>query len=297
MNQSNLNKVQKNFKHTSVLLKETIEALNVTQGGRYIDATIGGGGHTREILDRGGTVLGIDQDRDAIDFLKGEFVSGSENLTLLHGNFSDIKELAKKNGFKKVEGIIFDLGLSSYQIDDSGRGFSIKKDELLDMRMDARTQVSALDIINSWNRDELYEIFTKFGEIRPARAITSAIERARRVKRIETTGELALLIEENVRKEGKIHPATKVFMALRIVVNNELTNLKKGLVESLEILEPKGVLAVISFHSLEDRIVKNVMRESGYLNSRKPILPEYEETRKNPRSRSAKLRILTKIKV
>lgn len=284
------------YKHTSVLLKETIEALNVTRGGRYIDATIGGGGHTREILKRGGIVLGIDQDQDAIDFLKGEFV-GEENLTLVHGNFSDIKELAEKNGFGKVEGIIFDLGLSSYQIDDSGRGFSIKKDELLDMRMDARTQMSALDIINSWNRDELYEIFTKFGEERNARTITSAIERARRVKRIETTGELAKLIEENVKKQGKIHPATKVFMALRIVVNNEITNLKKGLVEALELLEPKGVLAVISFHSLEDRIVKNVMRESGYLNSRKPVLPEYEETRKNSRSRSAKLRILTKIKV
>lgn len=291
MSQNSLKKVQKNFNHTSVLLKETIEALNVKKDARYIDATIGGGGHTREILNRGGIVLGIDQDQDAIDFLKGEFV-GEKNLTLVHGNFSDIKELAEKNGFGKVRGILFDLGLSSYQIDQSGRGFSIKKDELLDMRMDAGTEVSALDIVNSWNRDELYEVFTKFGEERNARTITDVIERTRRVKRIETTGELARLIEENVRRQGKIHPATKVFMALRIAVNNELTNLRKGLNESLELLEPGGALAVISFHSLEDRIVKNAMRESGHAHSKKPIIATHEETKRNPRSRSAKLRTL-----
>lgn len=282
---------QSNFSHTSVLLKETIEALNVKAGEKYIDATIGGGGHAAEIIKRGGIVLGIDQDADATDFLKEKFL-GEQRLVLAQGNFSDIKELAEKYGFGKVKGIIFDLGLSSYQIEQSGRGFSFSRDEKLDMRMDKNTALSALEIVNKWRRDELYALFTKYGEIRPARAISDNIERARRVKPIETTLELSDIISEVSSRQGKIHPATKVFMALRIAVNNELKNLKEGLNESLKLLEAGGVLAVISFHSLEDRIVKNIMRDSGYEFSKKPILAGSSEIRENPRSRSAKLRVL-----
>lgn len=296
MTQSNLSQMNQNdFSHISVLKNEAIEALKIKPGGKYIDATIGGGGHTKEIIERGGIVLGIDQDEDAISFVQKKFF-GEKNLTLALGNFSDIKGLAARFGFEKVDGILFDLGLSSYQIDQSGRGFSFKKDEILDMRMNKKSDLSALSIVNNWTKDELSTLFAKYGEDRNAVKIAEVIDAARKIKPIERTTELASLIEENVRREGKIHPATKVFMALRIAVNNELSNLKEALTDSVSLLSEKGILCVISFHSLEDRIVKNTMRESGYVFLKKPVVASDSEIYENPRSRSAKMRILEKIK-
>ena len=289
--------------HTSVLLHETIEWVNVQAEKRYIDATLGGGGHTAEILSRGGKVLGIDQDQDALEFAEKDLrlrikdLRIGQDLFLVKGNFKDIDRIGRDNGFKNLSGVIFDLGVSSHQFDQADRGFSFQKEGPLDMRMDTDLKVKAADLIHILTKGELYELFTKLGEERFARSIITSIIRARQVKKIETTTELADIINRAVpyRQKG-VSPATRVFQALRIAVNDELNNLIEALPKARDLLGDKGRVVVITFHSLEDRIVKHQFRdwaEQGFGNvlTKKPITPSEEEIENNKRSRSAKLRV------
>lgn len=285
--------------HTPVLLQKTIDYLDIKPGKSYIDATIGGGGHTLEILRRGGRVLGMDCDPEAV-----KYVGSRDNLVLVQGNFKDLKDIAHSNGFREVAGIIFDLGISSHQISTPERGFSFQADAPLDMRMDPNLTVTAADLINGLTKGELYELFTKLGEEERAGAIASAILGTRTIKQIRTTKALADLVVKvyggGRRIRGKIHPATRVFQALRIAVNDELNNLKVALPQAKDLLEKRGRLVVISFHSLEDRIVKNFFKEEALVGSlqiltKKPIRPDFEEIAQNPNSRSAKLRVGEKI--
>ena len=282
--------------HKPVLLKETIEGLRVKKNKKYIDATLGGGGHSGEILRRGGIVLGLDADQEAIEYIKNNFIRriGGSNfkLTLVRGNFRDIDKIARDTNFDKVAGIIFDLGVSSHQIDNPKRGFSFQNEGPLDMRMDQQLGVRALDLIKILTKGELYEIFTKFGEESRAWAISDAIVRARSIKPIVTTGELAKIV---FTRAGQ---SKKVFQALRIVVNDELNSIMQALPYALELLQENGRLCVISFHSLEDRIVKRKFIEfeekgMGKIITEKPIVPSIEELRVNKRARSAKLRIFS----
>lgn len=293
--------------HVPVLLKGAIEGLNVRQGGKYIDATIGGGGHSLEILKRGGKVLGIDVDPEAIRYveesIKYQVAGIKSNLTLVRGNFVHLKEISKDHGFTKVAGILFDLGVSSHQLETDYRGFSFNTEAALDMRMDPNLQVTAADLINGLNEGELYELFSKLGEEYHSRAIARAIVRARAIKPIKTCNELAGIVVKARGGRGRFdrtHPATRVFQALRIAVNDELNNLRKALPQALELLEKEGRLVILSFHSLEDRIVKNFFKEQqteGVLGilTKKPIRPRQEEIRINPRSRSTKMRIAEKL--
>lgn len=301
------------FSHTPVLLKEVIESLNVWEGKRYIDGTLGGGGYSFEILKRGGKVLGIDLDNDAIEWVRREFKVKSsplrqgfvgqakfkikeEDFVLIQGNFKDIEKIARSHNFFPVAGIVFDLGLSSYQIEGSGRGFSFMRDEPLDMRMSNESKLTAADIINSYSEQDLCEVFLK-GEEHFAREIASKIVERRKQKKFETTGELVELIVKNKHGSGATHPATKIFQALRMEVNNELDNLKIALPKAFELLESKGRLVVVSFHSLEDRIVKRLFRElmqEGYAIgiTRKPIKAQDVEINQNIRARSGKMRVI-----
>ena len=300
--------------HTPALLKEVIRGLNIRPNGKYIDATIGGGGHAAEIIKRGGKVLGIDQDQDSIEYIKANSQKqiAKSQLVLVRGNFSNIAKIARERDYERADGVLFDLGVSSYQIERSGRGFSFLRDEPLDMRMDPTTasgqaSLTAYEIVNKWSKDELYNIFSKFGEEKNARAISDGIVRARQVKPIETSRELAEIIAGIVRTGGRPfdrtqgkHPATRVFQALRIVVNSEIDNLKMGVEGAFEILDPGARLAVISFHSLEDRAVKLFfirLAQEGRVRiiNKKPIIASEEEIRANRRARSAKLRIIEKI--
>ncbi len=288
--------------HTSVLLQEVIEGLDIQLGKKYIDATLGAGGHTRVILDQGGLVLGIDQDQDSVAFVKENFKFEILNLKLklAQGNFAKIQEIAKENEFPDVAGVLFDLGVSSHQLDDSARGFSFSKDAPLDMRMDAGLAVTAKDLVNALNKGELAELFTKYGEEPFAKRIAEKIVEKRSEKPIETTIELAEIVR-SVYPKGihKIHPATKVFQALRIAVNDELVSLETALPQALSILEENGRIAVISFHSLEDRIVKHTFNrweeeKKGKNITKKPIEVTEDEKEANRRARSGKLRIFMK---
>lgn len=296
-------------------MAEVIDFLNVKPGKRYIDATVDCGGHTIEILKRGGLVLGLDRDEEAIENLKkrvkGQRSALSEvegpkvksldqRLTLVQGNFSKIGEIAKKYNFEDVDGILFDLGVSSRQLDNSSRGFSFLRSGPLDMRMDRDSNITAADLVNNFDKRRLYEIFKNYGQEKLSRPIADAIESARSLKPIETTGELTRIAETAYRKFGlksKIHPATKIFLALRIVVNSELLNLNEALPQTVEILKVGGRLAVISFHSLEDAQVKRFVKRENRLKvlTQKPIGPTDLEIIKNVRSRSAKLRVAEKI--
>lgn len=286
--------------HISVLLSETINALNVQAGQKYIDATLGGGGHTAEILKKGGKVMGIDADQDAIDYVTKELGLDKKGLVIAKGNFKDIDTLARKNGFEKVAGIIFDLGISSHHVDDAARGFSFMKEGPLDMRMDQDLGVRAADLVNVLHKGQLYDLFTRFGEERFAKVIANSIVNARREKPITTTTELSQIINRVVPRGAKeINPATRIFQALRIAVNDELTSIEEALPKAVDLLEANGRLAVISFHSLEDRIVKNAFltfaeKGIGNILTKKPIIPTEEEQERNKRSRSAKLRIFEK---
>ncbi|MFC1700765.1 16S rRNA (cytosine(1402)-N(4))-methyltransferase RsmH [Patescibacteria group bacterium] len=280
--------------HKPVLLKEVLEYLNPKPREKFIDCTIGLGGHSFEIIKRGGEVLGIDQDEESLRNLKS--VNG---LILKHGNFVDLKKLA---GDFSPDGILLDLGISSWQLEKSKRGISFQKTEPLDMRMNLNNSLTAREIVNDWAQEELERIFYEYGEERFSRRIARKIIEERKRKKIETTYELVGLIIRAYphRKIRRIHPATKVFQALRIAVNNELENLKKTLPQALEILKLNGRLVVISFHSLEDKIVKNFFRDEAKNNklkilTKKPIVPTIEEIKINHRSRSAKLRACIKI--
>ena len=305
--------------HESVLLREVVEALGVKKDGWYLDCTLGDGGHSLEILRLGGKVVAIDVDPQAID-RAGERLKGFGEYRLIQGNFRDLKDLileqteskdqSRLNRDQKFKGVIFDLGVSSLQLEDPVRGFSFQKMGPLDMRMDPSLGIQALDLVNNLSEKELYELFNKFGEEKHSRSLAEALVFARSVKPISTTTDLAALVEKTVRRrDQKIpasrrqanasrggHPATRVFQALRITVNDELNAFQEALEEVLDLVEKNGRILVISFHSLEDRIVKHKFRnwvdqDLGEIITKKPITPSLEEIGRNPRSRSAKLRI------
>lgn len=293
--------------HKTVLLQETVDLLNVKSGEKYIDATLGGGGHAGAILDRGGIVLGLDADQDAIDYVqeelrikKQELRFDKANLILAKGNFRDIDKIATQAGFEKVKGVVFDLGVSSHQIDTPVRGFSFQSTGPLDMRMDKDLSVKARDLVNSLTKSELVELFTKFGEEYRAPKIAEEIVRTRVNDPIVTTVDLVEIVKKAIPfQNSKINPATKVFQALRIAINDEVNNLRESLPKAWSLLDKNGRIAVISFHSLEDRIVKNMFKEwekegSGRIVTKKPVTPTLKELEANNRSRSAKLRVMEK---
>lgn len=305
--------------HIPVLAAEVIEGLQVRPGGSYIDGTLGGGGHTEAILAASapnGRVLGLDADTAAIERVRTRLAESiaANRLSIHHANFSAMAQIAQAQNFAPVDGILLDLGVSSFQFDTAERGFSLLHDGPLDMRMDPEATLTAAEIVNHWPQEELAAIFYEFGEERKSRRIARAIVNSRP---LTGTAELAETVSKAVggRRGARIHPATRVFQALRIAVNQELTHLTETLPQCLELLQPGGRLAVISFHSLEDRIVKRWMQDEsrtfipdpvhpmgGYEHTptlqvvtRKPIAPEPAELESNPRSRSAKLRIAEKI--
>ncbi len=305
------------FSHTPVLLSETIEGLNIKPNGIYVDGTAGGGGHSAAILERldEGRLISIDRDPDAICAVKHRFCN-NENSIIIKGNYSDMGSLLRERGICQVDGVLLDIGVSSHQLDTPERGFSFHEDAPLDMRM-SQSGATAANLVNTLSQKELSRIIFKYGEEKFADSISKGIVRAREDKPIETTFELAEIIRnsvpEKVRRAG--HPARKTFQALRIEVNHELDALFKGLQEAFELLSPGGRLAVITFHSLEDRIVKQTMakwcqgctcpkdfpvcvcgnKPRARLVMRKPIVANEQELSANPRSRSAKLRICEKI--
>lgn len=297
--------------HLPVLLRESLYYLDIKPGLWYVDATLGGGGHTKEILKAGGNVIGFDIDRDAIEenkkLLCGE-LNESEGMIkscrviLVNENFTKIDEVIEKLKLQnKIAGALFDLGVSSHQLETPKRGFSFLREGPLDMRMGQNLVVPANDLVNGLSKDELTILFSKYGEEKRAGQIAGAIIRARKLKTLSTTKELADIILKTMGRRGKIHPATKVFQALRIAVNDEINNLEQVLPKVFEILKPNGRLIVISFHSLEDRLVKNFIKsyeKFGYLESllKKPITASFSEIKVNPGARSAKLRAASKKK-
>ena len=285
--------------HKSVLLRETVKALRVEKGKWYLDATTGDGGHSLEILKLGGNVVGLDVDPEALSRTK-ERLGNLGKVLLVQGNFRDLKNLIQTQmdtESLKFAGAIFDLGVSSLQLESPQRGFSFGKFGPLDMRMDPTLAIKAWDLINNLSRKELYELFKTLGEEKYSWDLAGALERARQIKPFETTLDVAEVVERVVRgRREKVHPATKVFQALRIAVNDELDALKEGLEQVKDLIEKDGHIVVISFHSLEDRIVKFTFREwekmdLGQVLTKKPNLPSDFEIDQNPRARSAKLRI------
>lgn len=284
--------------HIAVLPKEVLENLISAECRVFVDATVGGAGHALGVLDRNRKLhfIGIDRDQEALDRAEKTLERYSDRVTLLRGNFRDLKEMLRGIGIPSIDGILFDLGISSYQL-AGGRGFSFKDDEELDMRMDTRDVLTAYEIVNSYRQDEIARILYEYGEEWQSRKIAKAIFDRRKKNRIRTARELADIILAVKKKGGKIHPATKTFQALRIAVNDELASLAGGMDAAVDLLSPGGRIGVITFHSLEDRMVKQRFRGDEALTvlTRKAIKPGIEEIRNNPRSRSAKLRVAEKI--
>lgn len=308
------------FKHISVLLNECLEALNIKGNGTYVDCTLGGAGHSSHILKRlssEGTLIGIDQDNDALKAAK-EKLKDYSNVKFVHNNFYNIDSILTSLNIPKVDGILMDLGVSSYQLDEGERGFSYMKDAPLDMRMDRDREFSAYEVVNTYSEEDLYRIIRDYGEEKFAKRIAKFITDRRADKPIETTLELVDIIKAAIpakaRREGP-HPAKRTFQAIRIEVNGELAILNKAIEDGVEHLNKGGRMAIITFHSLEDRIVKLKYRELANpctcpkefpvcicgktplvkLISRKAIEPSKEEVEENPRSRSAKLRVIEKL--
>lgn len=289
--------------HAPVLLNEAIEYLRVIPGCWYVDATAGGGGHTAALIQQGARVLAIDQDKDAIAHLTKIFEAeiNQRRLRIRRGNFSYLAQLKQEAHVGQIRGVLFDLGMSTHQIRDSGRGFSFRGSEPLDMRMSEEVSITAEEIINNYSEEKLYEIFRKFGEEQLARPIARAICRARSIKPIIRTDELVSIIcSVYGTKQFPIHPATRTFQALRIAVNDELNELRRGLRQALELVEKKGRIVTISFHSLEDRIAKQFFLEQSrqsYMNilTKRPVRSSEKELTLNPAARSAKLRAGEKI--
>ncbi len=301
--------------HMPVLLAETVGSLAIKAGGRYIDGTLGRAGHTREILARGAYVLGIDRDAQALEEVSAAAKAGGElfgRLTLAKGNHGDIKRIALENGWEKADGILLDLGVSSPQLDEAGRGFSFLRDGPLDMRMDRSGGQSAAELVNTSSAEDLERIFREWGEEPKARRIAQAIVSARSKKPFETTLQLAEFVEGLAPRRSGKHPATRVFQALRMEVNDEMGELERALADGISLLAPGGRFAVITFESLTDRVVKHffashvgrlVSLQQGGVRwegemprasavTRKAIKATDEETRQNVRSRSAKLRVI-----
>lgn len=296
--------------HTSVLLEKVIQYLDPKPGENFIDCTIGEAGHSLAILENtkpDGKVLGIDIDAESLNKLKEKIQEQQANrFIFVGGNFKDLKKIVQENNFSNINGVLFDLGLSSWQIEESGKGFTHKKDEPLSMILNGGQVVSAQELINTWPEESLIEIFQKYGEEKYSRRIVREIVNQRRAIPIKTTFQLKEAIQRaipfGIAPRGKLNRVlSRIFQALRIVVNDELENLKSGLEQALEIVSVNGRIVVISFHSLEDRIVKNFFRDKqreGRLQilTKKPLIADEFEIGINPRSRSAKLRAATKIK-
>ena len=308
------------FNHISVLLNECIEGLNIKENGIYVDGTLGGGGHSSHIAAKltTGRLIGIDQDTDAIQAASKRLEPYKNVFTAVHSNFYNVREALDNLGIEKADGFLLDLGVSSYQLDEADRGFSYMHDAPLDMRMNRENEYSAWNVVNEKSEKELNDIIFKYGEEKWAKRIAQFIVQERAIKPIETTYELVEVIKKAVpkgaRRDGP-HPAKRTFQAIRIEVNGELAILDKTVDDMVASLNPGGRLCIITFHSLEDRIIKNAMKRhenpcvcppefpvcvcgkkpDGKVITRKPILPSDEELELNPRSRSAKLRILERI--
>ena len=310
------------FNHTSVLLTETIEQLHIKPDGIYVDGTLGGGGHALEVLkqlSKKGRLVGIDQDADALQAAGERLKDYEDQLTIVRSNYADMAKELERLGISGVDGIVLDLGVSSFQLDTPDRGFTYRvEDAPLDMRMDQRSSLTARDIVNTYSEGELYRLIRDYGEDRFAKNIAKHIAAARQEKPIETTGELNAIIEASIpKKVAKTggHPAKRTYQAIRIECNHELDVLREHLDEMIDLLNPGGRICIITFHSLEDRIVKTIFKTSehpctcpadfpvcvcgkvskGTVITRKPILPSEEEMEQNPRSKSAKLRVFEKV--
>ena len=304
--------------HYSVMLSEAIEGLNIKENGTYVDCTLGYAGHSSEILKRinKGFLFAFDQDMEAINSSKQKLDKIGNNYHIFYSNFVNMKDKLKEKNIDKVDGILFDLGVSSPQLDEDSRGFSFHNDSTLDMRMDTSASLTAKQVVNTYSKEELIDIFFKYGEEKYARSIAEGIVKYRTTKEIETTLELVDIIKDNVPDKYKRekHPARKVFQALRIEVNNELEVFERALKDALGLLSPNGRICVITFHSLEDRICKNIFSEVTKIDDtlkKLPVIPEEylpdfkivkvlepskEELERNNRARSAKLRVIEKIK-
>ena len=305
------------FDHVSVLLHETVDGLNVRPDGTYVDATLGGGGHAYEVCSRlndKGRFIGIDQDADAIKAAGKRLEGFGEKVTIIRSNYRDMKPELRKRGIDSVDGIVLDLGVSSYQLDTAERGFSYRADAPLDMRMDQRQKMTARDIVNGYSETELYRVIRDYGEDRFAKNIAKHIVAERGKHPIETTGQLNEIISHAIPmkiQKTSGHPSKRTFQAIRIELNHELDVLRNSLDDMIDMLRPGGRICIITFHSLEDRIVKSAFRRNedpcicpknfpvcvcgrtskGKVITRKPILPSEEEMASNSRSKSAKLRI------
>ena len=309
------------FKHVSVLLNETIDGLNINPDGIYVDGTLGGGGHSYEICKRlsdKGRLIGIDQDGEALEAARERLKEFEDKITLVRSNYCEIDTILKDLGIEKVDGIVLDLGVSSYQLDNLERGFSYKSDAPLDMRMDQRQNKTAADVVNNYSENELFRIIRDYGEDKFAKNIAKHIVMARKEKPLETTAELSEIIKASIPMKFQAkggHPAKRVFQAIRIEVNNELGILENAIKDFVSSIKSGGRLVIITFHSLEDRIVKKTFQDLARgctcpkefpvcvcgkkpeikIISRKPILPSEEELEHNSRSKSAKLRIAEKL--
>ncbi|MDD5772877.1 MAG: 16S rRNA (cytosine(1402)-N(4))-methyltransferase RsmH [bacterium] len=291
------------YAHAPVMLEEVLKHLGCFDENVYVDGTLGGGGHAKAILEKilpRGRLVGIDCDKDGILASEGSLKNFRENLIIVKNNFRNIRKIWEELQLPLVNGILLDLGVSSYQLKEGERGFSFNQDYPLDMRLDRDQGITAEYLVNHLSYDELAKIIFEYGEERFSRRIAKAIIFERSKRPIKTTGELAEIVKTAVAGRGRIHPATRTFQALRIAVNDELKALEEGLSGALEILAVKGRIVVLSYHSLEDRIVKNVFRnkakEGGFvLITKKPMVPSFKETRENPSSRSAKMRVIERI--
>ncbi|WP_315169280.1 16S rRNA (cytosine(1402)-N(4))-methyltransferase RsmH [Metaclostridioides mangenotii] len=309
------------FHHVSVLLNECIDGLNIKPDGVYVDCTMGGAGHSIEIvkkLSSEGLFIGFDQDINAINTAKERLSEYSDRVKFVHSNFKNIKSELEKLGITKIDGVLADLGVSSHQLDEADRGFSYMQDAPLDMRMDVRSEFSAYDVVNNYSEDELNSIIKEYGEENWSRRIAKFIVEAREESPIQNTGELVEIIKKAIPKKARIdgpHPAKRTFQAIRIEVNNELGVITSLIRDVASIMNKGGRICIITFHSLEDRIVKNEFKylaidcicppelpmcqcdkeKEVKVITRKPILPSDEEVEVNPRSRSAKLRVAEKI--
>lgn len=309
------------FKHTSVLLEETIDNLQIKPEGIYVDGTLGGGGHSCRIasgLTGAGRLIGIDQDEAAIDAAGARLAPYEEKVTLIRDNYRNARQALMRIGIDKVDGIVLDLGVSSFQLDNAERGFSYKYDTALDMRMDLRQSLTAADIVNDYDEMQLYHVIKDYGEEQFAKNIAKHIVNARKDKPIETTGELNEIIKAAIPAKMRAtggHPSKRTFQAIRIECNQELEVLKESLDDFIEMLNPGGRICIITFHSLEDRIVKTAFRRNenpctcppdfpvcvcgqiskGKVITRKPILPSQDELAVNKRSKSAKLRVFERV--